>query len=232
MCPSTPWLVSIPALALVVNFSVAGEVGAQDRSCAVGDACGYLATPPGPEDRPPELWAHVRAEVAFPNAREHLCPAGVDCVLGGGGGLSVQLERRWPFGLGVFLGYGAFFVDSNGVFELGILQSAAAGVRMGLFQSNLFHPYVEVAATGLLFGDTLQVATVGGGGQASLGVEIEVSDDTAVSLGVTEHLFTVAPFTTGRDGAARAESPGLAAVFRVHVGITLIADGALDRSPL
>src|SRR4030095_16562598 len=71
-----------------------------------------------PEAQKPVLAGEVHVDMLFPLLRKAFCPEGAACVLEEGLGLGFSVERRWPTGLGLILGYDAWFLNSNNVFEL------------------------------------------------------------------------------------------------------------------
>src|SRR5690606_21435463 len=127
--------------------------------------------PPAPSSREGELLAHVHLGSVVPLERSDICPGESICVLGAGAVVGVQIERRWPFGLGVSVAYDAWFVASGGVFELGTAQIMRAVLAYTFAQEWSVHPTLHLGAGALIFGDTFLVSTVGGA--IDLGVTVE-----------------------------------------------------------
>jgi hypothetical protein len=199
---------------------VAGPAHAQ--TTAGGGA--RLTPPPDPANRNPELFAQVHLGAVLPFERNDICPGDSLCVLGGGAVVGVEVERRWPFGLGVRVGYDGWFVDSGGVFELGVVQIVRAGVSYTFGDEWSIHPSVQVGAGALVFGDTLLVSTVGGAVELGMSAELELTESVALTFGLQGWLFTTSPFTTARDRTARSEGLGLNAAMQMNVGLSILAD--------
>ncbi len=106
------------AISIVVSASFALSFPASG-ACAQDEGASHVEAPPAPELREPELMAQVHLGAVIPIERTDICPGDSLCVLGGGAIVGVEIERRWPFGLGILVAYDAWFVDSGGVFELG-----------------------------------------------------------------------------------------------------------------
>jgi hypothetical protein len=183
----------------------------------------HVPLPPDPGHREPELLIGVHMGLVVPISRSDICPGGTFCVLGGGASVGAEVERRWPFGLGVLVGYDLWFVESGGVFELGVVQLARAGLRYVFDTGSIFHPSVQAGAGALVFGDTFSVSTVGGEVELGVACEIELTESVALAIGTRGWLFTTSPFTTGRDRAARSESLGLNATLQIDIGLTILA---------
>lgn len=174
--------------------------------------------------RDAQLNVTVRLGAVFPVERADICPGDSLCVLGSGGSFGVEIERRWPIGIGISVAYDAWFVDSGGVFELGIVQVVRAAVRYTFELHSIVHPALHVGAGALVFGDTFLVETVGGALDVGLGAEIELTDSVVIEGGAGFWLFTTSPFTTGRDRTRRSEGLGLNLAISSHVGLTILAD--------
>ena len=192
-----------------------------------GDGAAHVEPPPSPEHRGPELIAQVHTGAVFPLERTDICPGDSLCVLGGGAVVGVEIERRWPFGLGVLVAYDAWFVDSGGVFELGVAQIVRAGVQYVFADEWSIHPAIHIGVGALVFGDTFSVSTVGGAAEAGASAEIELTESVALTVGAQTWLFTTTPFTTGRDRTRRSAGLGLNAALQLNVGLSILADSGL-----
>lgn len=210
----SPLATSLAALAWLAVSSALAQSGPAVR----------LDAPPDPSAREPELIAQVHLGAVLPLERNDICPGDALCVLGGGAVVGVEIERRWPFGLGVLVGYDAWFVQSGGVFELGVAQIVRAGVKYVFGQDWLIHPSVQVGAGALIFGDTLQVSTVGGAVEVGVSAELELTESVSFTFGAQGWLFTTSPFTTSRDRTSRSEGLGLNASLQLNVGLAILAE--------
>lgn len=191
---------------------------------AAQDGEPHVEPPPAPEARDASLNVSIRLGAVFPIERADICPGDSLCVLGEGGTFGVEIERRWPLGIGIAVAYDAWFVGSGGVFELGIFQIVRAAVRYTFELGSIVHPSVQIGAGALVFGDTFLVETVGGALNAGVGAELELTDSVLLEGGAAFWLFTTSPFTTGRDRTRRSEGLGLNMAVDVHVGLTILAD--------
>jgi hypothetical protein len=186
------------------------------------DAESHVTAPPAPESREPELIAQVHVGAVIPLERTDICPGDSLCVLGGGAVIGVEIERRWPFGLGVLVAYDAWFVDSGGVFELGVVQIVRAGIQYVFADEWSIHPALHIGAGALVFGDTLLVSTVGGAIEAGASAEIELTQSVSLTFGAQAWVFTTSPFTTDRDRTMRAGG-GINAALQLNVGLSILA---------
>ncbi len=184
----------------------------------------HVSPPPPPETREPELLAQVHLGAVVPLLRNDICPGDSLCVLGAGGVIGVEIERRWPFGLGVLVAYDAWFVDSNGVFELGTVQIIRAALQYVFVTDWSIHPLIHLGAGALVFGDTFLVSTVGGALELGLGAELELTESVTFGFGVQGWLFTTTPFTTDRDRRTRSEGLGINAALQLNVGLSILAE--------
>lgn len=204
--------------ALLIALLVAAPAAAQ-----AGDPP-HVQAPPAPDAREAELNAALHLGAVFPIERADICPGDSLCVLGSGGALGVEIERRWPFGIGISVAYDAWFVDSGGVFELGVVQVVRAAVRYTFLLEQMVHPSLHIGAGALIFGDTFLVETVGGALDLGVSAEIELTDSVVLTGGAAFWMFTTSPFTTGRDRTRRSEGLGLNMALSAHVGLTILAD--------
>lgn len=183
----------------------------------------HVEPPPTPDNREPELLVGVHLGGLFPIERADICPGDSLCVLGGGGSFGVEIERRWPMGIGIVVAYDAWFVEAGGVFELGVVQTVRAAVRYAFLYDEIIHPEIHIGAGALVFGDTFLVSTVGGALEAGVGAELELTESVSLTGGLEGWFFTTTPFTTGRDRTLRSPGIGLNAALQVNVGIQVVA---------
>lgn len=183
----------------------------------------HVEPPPAPESRDPELNAELRVGAVMPLESSDICPGRALCVLGAGGTFGVEIERRWPMGLGISVAYDGWFVDSGGVFELGVVQIVRAAIRYVFTTDLAVHPWVQIGAGALWFGDTLLVSTVGGAANGGAGVEIELTDIVALTGSAQTWFFTTSPFTTDRDRIRRSAGQGLNVALQLSVGLSILA---------
>ena len=209
------------SLGLALAALALGSVAPASAQSAEGTP--HVEPPPAPDDREPELLVGVRVGGVIPLERADICPGDSLCVLGGGGSFGVEIERRWPMGLGISVAYDAWFVEAGGVFELGVAQMVRAAVRYVLAYDQIIHPEIHIGAGALVFGDTFLVSTVGGALEVGVGAEIELTESVALTGGLKGWFFTTSPFTTGRDRTLRSPGVGLNAALQVDVGIVVVA---------
>lgn len=187
----------------------------------------HVEPPPAPESREPELIAQVHLGAVIPLERTDICPGESLCVLGGGAIVGMEIERRWPFGLGVLVAYDAWFVDSGGVFELGVAQIVRAAAQYVFLDEASVHPAIHLGVGALVFGDTLLVSTVGGAIDLGASVELELTESVALTFGAQAWLFTTSPFTTERDRTMRSEGLGLNAALQINMGLSILAESGV-----
>ena len=209
---------ALPAVLVAGFLSLGAHAAAQHESPPP-----HVEPPPAPETHEPSLLAQVHVGGIIPLEASDICPGDSLCVLAGGGVFGVEIERRWPFGLGVAVAYDVWFVDSGGVFELGTVQIVRAALKYVFAWDLMVHPTVHIGAGALVFGDTFLVSTVGGAVEAGVGAEIELTESVALTAGARAWLFTTTPFTTGRDRTRRSEGLGLNAALQLDVGLVVVA---------
>ena len=214
---------ALRAASLALCTSLASSAAAQSTE-RTEDAATHVEPPPAPESHDPDLLVGIHLGAIIPLERADICPGDSLCVLGGGGVFGIEIERRWPMGIGVLVAYDAWFVDAGGVFELGIVQIVRAGVRYAFGPDWVVHPAIHLGVGALVFGDTFLVSTVGGAVELGASAEIELTESVALTAGADAWLFTTSPFTTGRDRTMRSEGLGLNAALQINVGLTIVAD--------
>ena len=187
----------------------------------------HVEPPPSPDRREPELLAAVHIGAVVPLESSDICPGTSLCVLGAGGAVGFEIERRWPLGIGISVAYDAWFVDSNGVFELGTVQIIRAAVGFAFGDEWAIHPAIHIGGGALVFGDSLLVSTVGGAAEVGLSGELELTETVSVNATVRGWLFSTTPFTTGRDRTMRAGG-GLNVALQLSVGIVILAASGGD----
>ncbi len=182
---------------------------------------GDFELPAEPDALEPVLSGNFHVALLGPVSTLGLCPSSGDCVLGVGGGVGAIIERRWPFGPAVGLGYELLFFDANGVFEVGVLQELRAQARYRFLQLSLFHPFVGGGVGALVFGDSFEVSTAGASILAFVGVEVELTEVFSVSLSVPVRVFWVETFTSDRDSVRRAEDTAFDVTMALQLGLSV-----------
>jgi len=176
-----------------------------------------------PAEREPPYWggwAHL--DFVIPMLRGSTCPDDAACVLEGGTGIDLGIERRFPAGLSVGIGYAAYFMDGGGVFEIGVLQFLGARLRYGGLQDRRIHPYVVGGANLVTFGETFDLQTVGAGIDVELGVDVELDPAVRLRFSAPTRWFVLTAFTTSNDGVRRADGFGIEAVLALRVGLVIL----------
>jgi hypothetical protein len=181
--------------------------------------------PPPPDELPAIVVGTVWFSAVFPLVNDHTCPADADCVLNGGGGIGAGVERRWAKGLAIGLEYEAWFLNSSGIYELGIMQALTAYARHLLMRDSALHPYLGAGIGGVIFGDTLRVATVGLALNLLSGFEWEISETVSVLVALVGRLVSIETFTTPADGVQRSSGFGIDAFLGLRLGVTIGGGG-------
>jgi hypothetical protein len=178
--------------------------------------------PPPPARAAPQLAIEVHTGLTLPLGNEGLCPPRAGCVLEGGGGVGVSLERRRPSGFGVLVAYDAWFLDSDSVYELAVQQQLRTGMRYTAPSEYVFHPIFELSLGAMVFGDIFQAATVGFVAQAFSGIETELTESFGVRFGIGVRGFSHGAFRTERDGVLRGKGDRFSEAFFLEAGLTLM----------
>ncbi len=178
--------------------------------------------PPAPTKAKPRLAFEVHGSFSGPLDNRSLCPTGVGCVLQGGGGLGVSLERRWPTGFGAFGAYDAWFLDSDSVYELGVQQALHGGLRYTMPTETVFHPLFDLSVGVMAYGDTFRIATVGGLAEIFAGAEIELSATFGLRVGFGMRVFSHHRFRTERDRILRGGNGFFAESLFMQIGLTVM----------
>lgn len=181
-----------------------------------------LAIPPSPSRVAPRLALEVHTGLTLPLDNAALCPEGAGCVLEGGGGVGVSIERRWPSGFGGLLAYDAWFLDSDSVFELAVQQQLRGGIRYTMPTDYVFHPIFELSIGMMGLGDIFRLSTGGLLMQAFSGVETELTESVGVRMGMGLRAFSHSAFRTARDGVQRGEGGRFSEAFFFEVGLTVM----------
>jgi len=188
---------------------------------AAAQAPARFELPPAPDELPAISVTTVFFSSVFPLTNQHACPSGASCVLGGGGGIGGSVERRWASGFNVGLEYEAWFLNSGGIYEIGLMQAVTAYARHLLIPENVLHPILGVGIGGVLFGDTGAVATAGLAVNLSSGIEWEITDTVSVVAALVARILWLNAFATPTDMVERAEGFGLDATLGLRLGIAI-----------
>jgi hypothetical protein len=180
-----------------------------------------IELPPDPYSLDPVVSVGFHLGLVVPVARDPLCPSGSDCVFQGGGSFGVVLERRWPSGPAIGLGYQLWFLDASGIYELGLMQELRAQFRYLFLMEAILHPFLGAGIGAVVFGDTFAVATVGVAVDAFLGVELELTETISVHVAIPWRVFRTDSFTTRRDRVRRAEEAGFNVAASLELGLAI-----------
>ena len=104
----------------------------------------HVEPPPPPAALGRELLLDIHGAAVVPLYVIGLCPNGHECVMNAGVAIGVTVEQRWPDRVGLLLSYDAWVVDSDSLFEIGLMHSFRAGVRYVLDDSLNVHRTNEV----------------------------------------------------------------------------------------
>lgn len=182
-----------------------------------------LVPPPSPSTLEPTYHLEVHGAAILPIERQNLCPAGFGCVLGGGFGAGAFIERRAADGLGLLVGYQVWLLDSGGVYEVGAVHTLRLGVRWIVDANARVHPFFELMAGAVLITDPGEARTGGGLVSLGAGLEVELTETVAVTVGLDAWAVAVGAFRT-RDGAARATDFGVNLLSQLRVGLGVVLD--------
>lgn len=209
---------------LAAVLACAGAAAAPARA-AEPEADPAAAVPLGmhpPDREPPYFGYFAHLDFAAPVATRGLCPGSQACVMSGGAGLEVGVERRFPADVVLSAAYGLTLHDAGGVFEVSVLQWLGGRLTRTFLGDRRVHPYVTGGLGLVMFGDGLSVATVGGGLDLEVGVEVELDAAVRLRLSTPWRLFTLAPFTTRNDGVERATGFDVTVVSAFRVGVVVL----------
>lgn len=221
------WTASLAAVVAVLVTASPLPARAQSAAALAEGSENDTSRPvlPAPKEHPPVLVGEVHSSLVFPFVDDGLCPSTADptvCVFGQGGGVGGSIERRWPTGVALSLGYDAWFLEGSGLWEISVLQSLSASLRYLFLQDRLFHPYVAAGVAGTLIGDTFEVAAFGGGVRGEVGAEIELTETIALRLGSVWYVFLTNEFVTDNDGVSRGGVGGLNAAAAIQAGLVIL----------
>lgn len=205
-------------LPVVVVLSFASVAAAQEPSA---DAPHY-EVPRAWEQLEPALAGEGYVATIFPLSSDPLCPTGADCIFQGGFAFGAALEWRWPKGLAMGIGYDAWFLDGNGVYELGVMHFVRGHIRYLFMHDRLLHPFVGASLGAFVFGDSFGVATAGIGLEGRVGVELELTESIALLVAVPLRAITSLPFQTERDRVERAQDIGVSFASALQIGMTIV----------
>ena len=183
---------------------------------------GAFVIPPAPSEADPRLSLEVHTDIAASLNHDSLCPSGAGCVMRGGGGIGATVERRWPVGVGVYVGYDAWFLDSDSVYELGVQQALRGGARYTLPNDVVLHPVFELSLGIMGYGDTFRVATVGVLIQPFAGAELELSETFGLRAGIGLRAFSHTEFRTERDAVLRGNDGLFSESVYFEFGLTVM----------
>lgn len=177
--------------------------------------------PPAADALEPVLSGSIYLGVGVPLEAKTLCPNGSECVFSGAGNVGAQIERRWPSGPAVGLSYELGFVNSNAVYELGLLQELRGQARYYFLPRSLLHPFIGGGVGAVVFGDTFRIATAGVSATAFVGVELEMTELLSVFVTLPVRAVRFGAFTTDRDGVRRASDGNFTVTASLQVGIAI-----------
>ncbi len=177
---------------------------------------------PLPRDRPARLGGEFQLVTTSPLSGGALCPVGAECILGGGVALGAGVGRRWASGLSLGLSYELWLLDSGGVFEVFVVQSISAAVRLGFLPGRRAHPFVEGRAGAAVMGGSFRVGALGALFEPRVGVDLELTERTAITGFLGLRWLLSSPFTTSNDGVRRGEFGGPALAMTLGVGLLVV----------
>ncbi|MDB4971848.1 MAG: hypothetical protein JWN48_189 [Myxococcaceae bacterium] len=181
-----------------------------------------FVVPPPPTKSKPRLALEVHTVLTMPLDNAGLCPRGAGCVMRTGGGVGVSIERRWPNGFGALIGYDAWFLDSDSVYELAVQQVLRGGMRYTTPTDYIFHPIFELSAGAMVLGDIFGAQTGGVVLQGFSGVEAELTESYGVRFGIGMRAFSHSTFRTTRDGVRRGDEKPFSESLFIEAGLTVM----------
>ncbi|QQR91801.1 MAG: hypothetical protein IPJ88_08905 [Myxococcales bacterium] len=173
-------------------------------------------------DQIPRLGGELHLSSVFPFLNGDFCPAGAGCVLDQGLGIGVSVERRWLSGLSFALGYDLWLLDTDSVYEQGVMQFFYGAARFYFLPTHELHPYLSAGFGAQMFGDTFKVATVGPAAQILLGSEWEMNSSLGFTAALGARLFRLASFTTASDGVEREPGGSISAMLTLQIGLSVL----------
>lgn len=176
---------------------------------------------PLPRRRPAFIVGDLLVHGVVPVVAGTLCPTGASCLFGGGGGLGLSLELRWPTGIGAGVAYDAWFLNGHGVFKPTIIQSIRGVFRYVLPTDIVTHPFVRTGFGLTLLGDQNDIATLGLSVDAAIGGEFELSDTFALNMAVGLRLFSSGVFVTPSDSVTRGQGRGFGVAIYLEGGLAI-----------
>jgi hypothetical protein len=181
----------------------------------------HVDAPTPPRRLAPEVSFEVGGSAVIPLFTEPLCPGNHLCVLNGGVGVRVGVERRWPDGWALISRYDVWIFDANALYEIGVLHAARIGARYVIDWRTIVHPYVEGMVGFLAMGDTAHVATAGGTVSVGGGTEIELTDSVAIDVDAELWALATGMFTT-QDMVRRSDGFGANLVLEITLALNVL----------
>ncbi len=220
------WAIAVLGVAAMLATASRASADEDEDPPAVAEsspatAVHHVEAPPPPAEQERELLLDIRGAAVVPVYVGGLCPGGHECVLNAGVGIGVTVEQRWPDHFGLLLSYDAWVVDSDSLFEIGLMHSFRIGFRYVIDLSLNVHPFIEASAAFLAFGDTSQVSALGGAITAGTGAEVEISDSIAVLVDAELWTLATGSFET-RDGIHRSDGFGANLAVQISVGVEVL----------
>lgn len=190
-------------------------------------AAQVLVPPPSPSTLAPTYHLEVHGAAMLPIERQNVCPPAaaiprVGCVLGAGFGVGGLVERRGADGVGLLVGYQVWLLDSGAVYEVGAVHTLRIGVRWVIDATARVHPFLEVLIGALLLTDPGEARTGGGLLSLGAGMEVELTETVAVTVGLDLWAFAVGTFRSTRDDVLRAADFGVNLVSQLRVGLGVL----------
>lgn len=201
------WLVALPL------FLCAGYARAEADDAFV--------LPRDPRTDPARWVLEVHLDGIFTADVDALCPAESRCIYEGGGGIGSSAELRWPRGIGFFVDYDAWFIDSGAVFELGVQQGLYLGARYTVPNPSWVHPVLDAGVGATVYGDTFTADSAGILLTGKVGLHFELSRHFGVLGGLGIRAFTHSPFTSQRDRVRRGGGDAFSQVLFLQVALTI-----------
>lgn len=197
-----------PAIAQSMS-QVPRQVRAEDDASHANDDTSAFHIPVPPSVSPAWWELEVGASAVQPFANASLCPAGRDCVANAGVSLGARVFRRTPDGFGVGAAYDLWALDSDSIYEIGLVHTLRFGFRYVLDATSRVQPWVGAMVGFLALGDASSVATIGGLLSGVVGVHVELTSDVALVGALDAWLLSTGPFRTRDSSTPRSEPFGV-----------------------
>jgi len=206
---------------MLVLLALAAATSATRVRAQSDETVHHVAPPPPPSTHAPDVSLDIGGAAIVPLYRGGICPGDHVCVMNGGVGVRVGVERRWPDGWALLGRYDAWVVDAGTLFDIGLLNSVRIGARYVIDQTTNVHPYVEGLVGFLAFGDTRTVVAAGGSVTLAGGTEIELSDNLVLDLDLELFTFATGYFQT-RDNVRRSDGFGPNLALQISLGLEVL----------